>query len=149
MSIPRRKKNNTSVSNSRKSPRRAYYRHHGAKRYCVIYKKAGICEYNYASHSTKDCTGVRTKRSIKYVMGVSIGSRTHSVQQHKKSEKKCKKDLKSLKNQNKMLYSISKKSGLRREIKKIKKIREKASKKTSISSSEDWDSESSLARDSS
>ena len=37
--------------------------------------------------------------------------------------------LKALKKQNKMLYSISKKSRSRREINKIKKIREKASKK--------------------
>ena len=115
----------------------------------MLYKKVGIPERKYASHSAKDFTGVRTKRSIKDVMKGPIGSRTNYVQQYKKSEKKWKKDLKYLQKQNKMLYRISKKSGLRREIKKIKKIREKASKKTSISSSEDWDSESSLARDSS
>ena len=54
----------------------------------------------------------------------------------------------ALKNQNNMLYSIVNKPGSRREIKKIKTIRAKASKKTSVSSSEYWDSYSSLARDS-
>ena len=50
----------------------------------------------YASHSTEDCTGVHTKCSIKDGMGGPIGSRTHAVQQHKKSEK-WKKELKALK----------------------------------------------------
>ena len=45
-------------------------------------------ERKYMFHSTKDCTGVRTNRSIKDGMGVPIGSSTHVVQQHKKSEKK-------------------------------------------------------------
>ena len=44
-----------------------------------------------------------------------------------------------------MIYSIAKKSGSRREIKKINNIRAKSSKKTNISSSEDWGSYSSLA----
>ena len=47
------------------------------------------------------------------------------------------KELKALKNQNKMLYIIAKKYVLRREIKKIKKIRAKASNKGSNSSSDD------------
>ena len=142
--IPRRKKANTGVSNYHQSSRRAHYRHHGAHRYCVLCKKAGRHERKYASHITKDCTGVRTKRSIKDGMGGPIESRTHDVQQNKKSEKKWKKDLKALRNQNKMLYSISKKSGLRREINKIKNIRAEASKETYYSS-EDWDYNSSLA----
>ena len=100
------------------------------------------------SHSTKYCTGVRTKRSIKYGMGGPIGSRTHAVQQHNKSENKWKKDLKALKKQNKMINNIAKKSGSRREIQNIKKIRKEHSKET-YSSSEDWDSDSSLARGSS
>ena len=81
-------------------------------------------------------------------MGGPISSRNHNVQQHKKSEKKWKKELKALKDQNKMLYSIAKNSGSRCEIQKIQKIRKEASKDT-YSSSEDWDSDSSLARNSS
>ena len=64
-------------------------------------------------------------------------------------KKKWKKDLKALKNHNKMLYRIAKKSGPRREIKNIKKIRAEASKKTIVSSSEYLDSDYSLSRDSS
>ena len=59
---------------------------------------------------------------------------------------KRKKELKSLKNQNKMIYIIAKKSGSRREIKKVKA---EFSKNNSISSSEDWYSNSSLASNSS
>ena len=78
-------------------------------------------------------------------MGGPIGIRTHDVQQHKNSENKWKKDLKPLNNQNNMLYSIAKKSGSRHDINNIKTINSKASKQTSVSSSEDWDSDSSLA----
>ena len=147
VSILRRKKAKTGVSNSRKSPRRAHTRLHGAQCYCILCKKAVMPERKYASHSTQDFTGVRTKRSIKDGMGVSIGSSTHDVQQYKKSENKWKKELISLKKKNRVLYSIAKKSGSRREIQKIKKISTEASKET-YSSSEDWNSRSSLARNS-
>ena len=82
-------------------------------------------------------------------MGGPIGSRTHAVQQHKKSEKKCKKELKALNKQNKMLYSIAKKSGSRCEIKNTKKIKSTADKKSSNSSSDDSDYDSFLANNSS
>ena len=58
-----------------------------------------------------------------------MGSRDEDVKQYKKSKNKRKKELKDLKNQNKMLYSIAKKTGLRREINKIKKIKAKSCKK--------------------
>ena len=87
-----------------------------------------------------------TNRTIKDGMGGSVGSRTDTVKQYKKSENKWKKDLKYLNNQNKMLYSIAKKSGSHREIKNIKNIRAKASKEDSNSSSDDSDSDSSLSR---
>ena len=60
-------------------------------------------------------------------------------------KKKWKKDLKYLKKQNKMIYSIYNKSGLRLEIKNIKNIRAKASNNTSVYSGDDWDSNSSIA----
>ena len=82
--IMRRKKTNTGVLRSKKSPIRAHDRPHGAQRYCVLCKKSGISERKYASHSSEDCTGVRTKSSIKDGMGGLIGSRTHAVQQNKK-----------------------------------------------------------------
>ena len=62
------------------------------------------------------------------------------------SLKKCKKELKDLNKQNKMLYSIAKKPGSRLE---IKKTRAKDSKKTSESSSGDLESNSFLSRNSS
>ena len=93
-------------------------------------------EHKYACHSSEDCTGVRTKCTIKDKMGEPIVSRTRAVQHHSNSENKWNKELKYLNKQNKMLYSIPKKSGSRREIKNIKKIRAKASKKTSVFSSE-------------
>ena len=77
-------------------------------------------------------------------MGGPIGSSNHVVKQHKKSENKWKKELKALKKQNKMIYSISKNSVSHREIQKIKNIRKEDSKEKYYSS-EDWDSDSLLA----
>ena len=67
--IPRRKKAKTGGLRSNNSPRKAHDRHHGVHCYCVLCKKAGIPERKYASHSSEDCTGVRTKRFIKNGMG--------------------------------------------------------------------------------
>ena len=86
--ITRRKKAKTGVLSSNKSPRKTHYRHHGAHRYCVHCKKAGMPEHKYTSHSSEYCTGVCTKRFIKEVMGGPIVSRTHALQQHKNSENK-------------------------------------------------------------
>ena len=78
-----------------------------------------------------------------------MGSMTNAVQQYKKSERKRKKELKALEKQKNVLYSIAKKSGSRRDINNIKKIREKYYKKTSVSSSDDLDPDSSIASNSS
>ena len=86
--ILRSNKAKTGALRSNNSPRRAHERHHGAQRYCVLCKKAGIPERNYASHSAKDYTGVCTKHSTEDGTRGRIGSRTHSVQHHNKSEKK-------------------------------------------------------------
>ena len=95
--IPRRNKGNTGVSNSHKIPRRANDRHHGTCRYCALFKKSVMPERKYMSHSTKDFTGMSTKRPIKDGMGRPAGSRNHYVQHHKKSESKWKKELKDIK----------------------------------------------------
>ena len=52
-----------------------------------------------------------------------MSSRTDTVKQYNNSENKWRKNLKSLKKQNKMLYIIAKKSSSLPEIEKIKKIR--------------------------
>ena len=58
-----------------------------------------------------------------------MGIRAEAVKQYKKSWGKRKKDIKTLKKQNKMLYIITNKSGSHFEIKNIKNIKSKASKK--------------------
>ena len=81
-----------------------------------------------------------------------MGNGSDAINNYQKNEKKWKRDLKALKNQRKIIFSMDKKSGLRREHKKIKKIKEKSSKKCSYSSSNssssDSDSGSSLFSDS-
>ena len=75
-------------------------------------------------------------------MGRSLVDRADALNYYKKCEHKCKKELKALRKQKKMLFIISKKSISCRELKKIKKIRAKASKKCSYSSSDSLSSES-------
>ena len=144
--IPRKKRDEAGVLSSKKSPKRAHSRNHCIQRYCVIYKKSVMPERKYTSHSAKYCTGVHTNRPINYGMEGPMGSSTDAVKHYNKSEHKLKRVLKTLKKQNKIIYSIAKKSGSRRD---IKKIRANYSKKTSDCSSDDSDSGSSLSSDSS
>ena len=66
------------------------------------------------SHSSDNSFGKRSgQKSIKEVLGGALGNRADVVKHDKKSEHKWKKELKALKKQNKILYSISKKSGSR------------------------------------
>ena len=74
--ILRKTKAKTGVLRSNKSPKRAHSRHHGIQRYGVLWMKAVIPERKYTSHSSKDCTGVRTNRSIKDVLGGPMGIRS-------------------------------------------------------------------------
>ena len=136
--IPRKNNARTGFLRSNKSPNKAH-KHHGIQHFCVLCNKAGSPKRNYMSHSANYCTGMRTNRTIKYGMGGSVGSRNDTVKQYKKSENKRKKDIKALKKKNNMIYSIANKSGLRREINNIKKIRAKVSKKVSKSPSDDSD----------
>ena len=105
------------------------------------------------SRISKNCFGRRSgQQSIKDKLGGALGNRGDAVKQYKKSEQKCRKELKGLKKQNKMLYRISKKSGSFCELKKTKNIKAKASKNhrddISDSSSSVSDSDSSLSSDS-
>ena len=85
-------------------------------------------------------------------MGGSLGNRDDTINDYKKYEHKCNKDMKYLKKQNKMLYRISMKSDSHCELKNINKIKAKASKKrgyySSNSYSSDSDSDSFLSSDS-
>ena len=67
-------------------------------------------EKKYISHSSENCFGKRyNQQSIKYGLGGSLGNRADAVNQYKNPEHKWKKELKSLKKKNKMLYNIAKK----------------------------------------
>ena len=92
------------------------------------------------------------QKYIKYGLIGPMGSRSEDANQYKKSLNKWKEELKALSKQNKMLYSISKKSGSRCELKNIKKIKDKFSKKHYNSgsnySTNEYYSESSLSIDS-
>ena len=81
-------------------------------------------EQKYMLHSSEDCSEKRTNQNIvNDILGVHMVSRAKAVKQYKNFESKWKKYLKSLKSQNKMLFIIINNYVLRREIKKIKKIR--------------------------
>ena len=146
--IPRKKKDRTGVLRSTKYPKKAH-KHHSIQHDCVLCNKAGMIERKYMLHSSKDFTGMCTNRTIKDGIIVYLGGGTDTVKQYRNSENKWKKDLKALKNQNKMIHSIAKKSGSRCEIKKINNISAKASNKGNKSFSDDSDSNSLLGSNSS
>ena len=150
--IPRNKKSRTGVLLNNKGPNKAP-KHHGSRRHCVSFNKAGMSEQKYMSYSAEDCFGESSnQKTINDVLGGPMGSRAESVTQYKRSESKWKKYIKAIKNQDKMLYSIANKSVSRREIKNIKKIRDKAFKNLcgdSRNSSSDYsDYDSSLSSNS-
>ena len=107
-------------------------------------------EQNYIPHSSeKYFDKCSCQQSIREVLGGAIGNRDDSVKNYNKSEHKWKKDLKSLKKKNKILFSAAKNSGSRCELNNINNIRSKASKKcrypSSDSSRSESDSDSSLS----
>ena len=146
---PRKKKARTGVLCSNKGPQKSVYKHHGNQRYFVLCKKSGMPEQKYMLHISEDCMGQRTNQTIKDEMGILVGSRDDTLKQYHKSDNKWKKELKYHRKQNKILYSITKKSGSRCETSNIKKIRAKFSRKSwdsnIDSSSDDLDSDSSMA----
>ena len=115
-------------------------------------KKSGIPEIKYMSHSSKNFFGKRSDQQyIKEGLGGGIGNRADSVEHYNKSGHKWKKYIKSLKNKNKMIFSIDMNSISRRKLNNIKNTKAKVSKnhRYSISdgSSSDSDSDSSLSSD--
>ena len=108
----------------------------------MIYKKVVIPEPKYKSHRSENCFG-RTydQESIKEGLGRSLGNRNYVVKKLQKSKNKWKRELRSLKKQDKILYSTAKRSRICRDMKKTKKIYTKApnqkySSNRSISSSD-------------
>ena len=73
--IPRNNKANTGILRSKKGPQKKANKRHGTQHYCVLCKKALMPEKKYMSHSSDDCTGIRTNLTIKDGMGGSVGSR--------------------------------------------------------------------------
>ena len=137
--IPRKKKSRTGFLRNNKGPNNRAPKHNVTQRYCVLCKKAGNHEKEYMSHSDEECFGkCSNQKKIKYGLGRPMRSRSESVKQYKNSESKWKKEFNTLKKQNKISYSIAKTSGSRREIKKINKIRYKATKKRCDGSSNSY-----------
>ena len=97
------------------------------------------------SHRSDNCFGKGfNQHSIKEGLGGTLGNRSDYVKHYIKYKHKWRKDTNYLKNQNKMIYSLSKKSGSHRELKNIKKIKAKASNnhRYSISNSSTSESDS-------
>ena len=100
-------------------------------------------ERNCMSHISKNLFGKRfDQQSIKEGLEGALGNRDDDSKYYNKSEHKWNKYLKSLKNQNKMLFIISNKSSSHRKLNNINKIKAKASKKRSYSSSNSSSSDS-------
>ena len=73
------------------------------------------------------------QKSIRDGLGGPMGSRAESVKHYKWSKNKYNNKLKALKKQNKIIYSIAKKSSTFREIKKINKVGNESGSDSSLS----------------
>ena len=79
VSILRKKRARTGILQSNKGPQKKANNHHGTHCYCVIYKKSGMHERKYSSHSDNECVVQRNNRTIKCGMGGYTGSRADTV----------------------------------------------------------------------
>ena len=105
-------------------------KHKGYQRYCMLYNEAGIPKHKYKLHSSETFFGWRSdQESIKEGLWGSLCNRATDVKHYQKYEKERKRDLKYLRKQNNILFSMSKRSGSRCELNKTKKICAKAYKK--------------------
>ena len=107
-------------------------------------------ERKYMSYIFVNCFDKRSyQQSFKAELGGALDNRAYAIKNYKKYEHKWKKELKPLKKQNKMIFSVSKKSGSSRKLNNINKISAKASNKCSYPSSKisigDSDLDSSLS----
>ena len=102
----------------------------------MLCKKTVIPKKKYKSYSSKNCFGkISDQELVKDGLVGSLGNRADAVKYYHKTEKKWKQELKSLKNQKKIIFIMANKSVSRREIKKIKKIKTNSYRKRSYSSS--------------
>ena len=114
----------------------------------MLYKKVGIPERKYKSHSSENYFGKGSKhKSNRNILGGSLGNRNEAVKKFQKYAKKWRRELKSLKKQNKIIFRMTKRSGSHHELKKIKNIRSKApmNNESSNNSSSSSDSDYSLS----
>ena len=119
----------------------------------MLCKKAVIPDQKYMLHSADNLFGkLSDHNSVKDGQVGPMGISYEAMKQWKKSENKWKKDLKAIKKQNNIIYSIAKNNGSRREIKKIQKTKAKAYNKRRYYSSDSFsdksDSNYSLSRNS-
>ena len=151
--VPLNKRVRTGFIPSRKYQGKNTPNNPGIHRYCALCKKVRINKRKYMLHIFENCFGKRSNHKyIKKGLGVALGNRADAIKKYKNSEYKWKKYLKAIKKNNITIYSIAKKSSSSRELKKIKNIRAKSSKKriySSIDSSiSGSDYDSSLSSDS-
>ena len=80
-------------------------------------------ERKYRLHVSENYFGKRSdQKSVKEGLGEILGNRYTAVNQYQKYENKWRRELKSLKKYNKILFSMAKRLGSRCELKNIKNI---------------------------
>ena len=148
--VLRNKKARTGVLPSHKQHGKKTPKRHGKHCYCMLWNMTGMPDRKYKSHISRNWFGkISDQQYVKDGLGGALVNKADSIKHYKKSEQKWKMYLRSLKKQNKMIFSMAKKSGSRRYIKEIKvKSSKKCSYYSSNISSNDSDSGSSLSSDS-
>ena len=105
-------------------------KHGGIQRYCMLCKNSGMPERKFMLHSAETCFGKRSyEESLNKGMGGIMGNSDADFKQFSKAKKSYKRNLKDLKKQNMIIYSMYKRTRYRRWLNNTKNILSKVFKK--------------------
>ena len=102
----------------------------GSQSYSVLCKRDEIPDRKFMCHSSEQCFGFFNKKdNIQNNIRGSLGKQDGDVKKFYKAKKNWKRQLRSLENQNKVLYSMINNLGSRKELHNINHISTKGNSK--------------------
>ena len=109
--VTHKKRARTGVLPNRKQQEGKTPNHHRAQQYCVLYKKAGITEKNYRTHSSENWFVKRYNQYyIKEILGGALYNRTEAVNHNKNLNINWKRTWKPSRVRIKLYLALSKSS---------------------------------------
>ena len=93
--VPRKKKVRTGILPSHKQHGKNTPNNHGAQRYCVLCKNAGMPERKWKSHSSENCFGKNSVQAyVRVTLRGALGNRDGYIKYYQKTENKWRREMK-------------------------------------------------------